>query len=203
MFYTSGSTTKMEYAISLAAALAWLMIAQKDAAGLITFNDQITNTLLPKAYRSYTAKIFERLISLKPEARTDILSPLHQIAETIKKRSLIILISDLLEDPEKITSALKHFRNHRHEVLVFHISDSQEQLLEYKRETEFIDSETGERITVNPWQIRKEYQEHYQEFYQSLKEACRQFGIEYNPVGIAEPIQTMLLKYMLKRHKGI
>jgi uncharacterized protein (DUF58 family) len=203
MFYTSGSTTKMEYATSLAAALDWLMIAQKDAAGLITFNDKITNTLLPKAYRSYSAKIFERLVSLKPQERTDILSPLHKIAETIKKRSLIILISDLMEDPENIITALKHFRNHRHEVLVFHISDAQEQLLEYKRETEFIDSETGERITVHPWQIRKAYQQHYRDFYQNLKESCRQFGIEYNPVDIAEPIQNMLLKYLLKRQKGI
>lgn len=203
MFYTSGDTSKMEYAKSLAAALAWMMIAQKDAAGLITFNDKITNSLLPKAYRSYTATIFERLISLQPEERTDILAPLHQIAEIIKKRSLIILISDLMEEPDKIISALKHFRNHRHEVLVFHISDPQEQLFEYKRETEFIDSETGERVTVNPWQIRSEYQKNYQGFYQDLKEACMQYNIEYNPVSTTEPIQNLLLKYLIKRQKGI
>lgn len=203
MFYGSGESTKIEYAKRLAASLAWLMIAQKDAAGLITFNHKISSTLPPKAYRSYTAQIFARLIALEAEEKTDILSPLHQIAEGIKKRGLIILISDLMEEPEKILAALKHFRSHRHEVLVFHLYDPQEAKLEFKRETEFIDSETGERLVVNPWQIRADYQQRWASFYHELKNACHQYQIEYNPVSIDEPVANLLLKYLLKRKKGL
>jgi uncharacterized protein (DUF58 family) len=203
MFYSSSGTTKIEYAKRLAAALAWLMIAQKDAAGLYTFNHQITGILAPKAFRSYTAQIFAQLVKLEAGDTTDILSPLHQIAESIKKRSLVILISDLMDDPEKILQAFKHFRNHRHELLVFHIFDPQEQELNFKRETEFIDSESGEKITVNPWQIREEYQNLYGDFYQKLKESCHQIEVEYNPVSTSEDVGDLLLKYLSKRKKGL
>lgn len=203
MFYGSQGTPKIQYARLLAASLAWLMIGQKDATGLFTFNHQITSALSPKAIRSYTAQIFARLIALEPNDRTDIHEPLHQIAESIKKRSLVILISDLMDDPQRMIQAFKHFRNHRHELLVFHIYDPQEQELNFKRETEFIDSETGEKITVNPWQIRNEYQKLYQDFYADLKEACHTLEMEYNPVSTATEISDMLLKYLNKRKKGL
>ncbi len=203
MFYSSGDITKIDYAKKLAASLSWLMIAQKDAAGLYTFNNKITSTLSPKAFRSYTAQIFGRLVQLEAEEGTDILTPLHQIAESIKKRSLIVLISDLMEDEEKIIQAFKHFRNHRHELLVFHIYDPKEQTLEFKRETQFIDSETGEKITVNPWQIRSDYRERYDAFYKALKESCHQLQVEYNPVPIDQDIGDLLLKYLIKRKKGL
>ncbi|MCB5252039.1 MAG: DUF58 domain-containing protein [Candidatus Cloacimonadaceae bacterium] len=203
MFYSSGDITKIDYAKRLAASLSWLMIAQKDAAGLYTFNNKITSNLSPKAFRSYTAQIFSRLVQLEPEESTDILSPLHQIAESIKKRSLIVLISDLMEDEEKIIQAFKHFRNHRHELIVFHIYDPKEQSLEFKRETQFIDSESGEKITVNPWQIRKDYRERYDNFYKALKESCHQLQVEYNPVPINQDINELLLKYLIKRKKGL
>jgi len=152
MFYASKQGSKMDYATRLAGALAWLMIAQKDAAGLYTFNHKITAAFPPKAIRSYTAQLFSALLDLKAEDKTDVLLPLHQIAELIKKRSLIVVISDLLDEPEKIMEALKHFRTRHHEVLVFHIVDPQEEQFEFKRETQFVDSETGEKITVSPWQ---------------------------------------------------
>jgi len=203
MFYTSANETKMDYAKRLAASLAWLMIGQKDAVGLYTFHHRITSQLAPKAFKSYTAQIFSRLVQLSPDESTDILSPLHEIAEMIKKRSLIILISDLMDDDDKIIQALKHFRNHHHELIVFHIFDPKEQNLDFKRETVFVDSETNERLTVNPWQLKAEYQRRYDEFYSKLKDACHQMEIDYNPVSTAVPIQDLLLQYMIKRKKGL
>jgi len=179
------------------------MIGQKDAVGLYTFNHQITSVITPKAYRSYTAQIFARLVQLEANESTDVLKPLHEIAESIKKRSLIVLISDLLEDADKIIQALKHFRNHRHELIVFHVYDPKEQNLEFKRETMFIDSETDERITINPWQLRSDYQSHYDSFYAKIKDACHQIEVEYNPVCTDTPIQDLLLKYLIKRKKGL
>lgn len=202
MFYRSGGIAKIDYAAQLAAALAWLMIGQKDAVGLITFNDKITNLLLPKAYRGYLAQLFRVLVELKPRDSTDLLANLHRVAESIRKRSLVILISDLLDEPERIIEGLKHFRNRHHEVLVFHITDIQEENFRFKHETEFMDSETGEKITVNPWQIRREYLGNYQSFIDRLKQDCHQYQIEYNPVSTSTPLDDLLLKYLLKRRKG-
>lgn len=203
MFYGSSGISKMEYAKKLAASLAWLMIHQKDAAGLYTFHQQITSALEPRAFRSYTAQIFARLVALKAEKQTDVLGSLHQIAESIKKRSLVILISDLMDDPQKILQAFKHFRNHRHELLVFHIFDPAEQELSFKHETEFVDSESGEKITVNPWQIQAEYRSQYADFYESLKAASLQLEVEYNPTSTTEDVANQLLKYLIKRKKGL
>jgi len=202
MFYGSGENTKMDYACRLAAALSWLMVGQKDAVGLVTFNDRITNMLPPKAYRSYLAQVFRVLAELEPRDSTQLLENLHKAAESIRKRSLIILISDLLDEPQKIIEGLKHFRSRHHEVLVFHITDLQEENFRFKHETEFMDSETGEKVIVNPWQIRREYLDSYGGHVNRLKEECHQYQIEYNPVSTATPIDDLLLKYLLKRKKG-
>ncbi len=202
MYYASGGGSKIDYATRLAGALAWLMISQKDAAGLYTFNHRISSSLPPKAIRSYTAQIFAKLLEIQAEDKTDILTPLHQIAELIRKRSLVIVISDLLDDPERILEALKHFRTRHHEVLVFHIIDKQEESFVFKRETEFVDSETGEKITVSPWQIRKEYLQNYQAFTDLLKQGCHQNRIEYNQVSTSTPLEDLLLKYLLSRKRG-
>lgn len=202
MFFKSGDTSKIEYATQLAGALAWLMNAQKDAVGLVTFNDQITNMLPPKAFRSYLAQLFGVLIELQPKDSTDLMGNLHKIAESIRKRSLIIIISDLLDDPERVINALKHYRSRHHEVLVFHIADQREEDFQFKQETQFVDSETGEKVTVTPWQIRKEYQANYQAWTQYLKNECHRYQIEYNPVSTSTPLNDLLLKYLLKRRKG-
>lgn len=202
MFYGSGDSTKIDYACRLAAALAWLMVGQKDAAGLVTFNERITSMLPPKAYRGYLGQIFRVLAELEPKDSTRLLENLHQIASSIRKRSLIILISDLLDDPARVIEGLKHFRSQHHEVLVFHITDLQEDKFSFRQETEFVDSETGEKIVVNPWQIRGEYLSRYSGHINQLKSGCHQYQVEYNPVSIATPIDDLLLKYLLKRQKG-
>ncbi len=202
MFYGSGDSTKIDYACRLAAALAWLMVGQKDAAGLVTFNERITSMLPPKAYRGYLGQIFRVLAELEPKDSTRLLENLHQIASSIRKRSLIILISDLLDDPARVIEGLKHFRSQHHEVLVFHITDLQEDKFSFRQETEFVDSETGEKIVVNPWQIRGEYLSLYSGHINQLKSGCHQYQVEYNPVSTATPLEDLLLRYLLMRKKG-
>ena len=202
MFYASGESSKIDYACRLAAALAWLMIGQKDAVGLVTFNTRITHQLPPRAYRGYLPQLFRVLAELEPQDSTLLLDNLHKAAESIRKRSLIIVISDLLEDPHRCVEAFKHFCSRRHEVLVFHITDLQEDNFRFRQETEFVDAETGEKLTVNPWQIRSRYLAGYAEHVQALKTGCHQYQVEYNPVSTATPIDDLLLKYLLKRQKG-
>jgi len=202
MFYKSADISKIDYAIQLAGALSWLMMSQKDAVGLVTFNDKITNLLPPKAYRSYLAQIFSILTTLEPKAQTDLASNLGKVAESIRKRSLIILISDLIDDPDRIISALKQYRYRNHELLVFHIQDFQEERFEFKKEALFIDVETNEKVLVNPWQIKKEYLESYQTQVQTLKTACHENRIEYNPISTSTNFNDLLIKYLIKRRKG-
>ena len=202
MFYESQGTSKMAYATQLAAALAWLMISQKDAVGLVTFNDQITNQVPPKAIRSYLAQIFGVLVGLQARESTDLYSNLSKIAESIRKRSLIIVISDLLDDPLQVLSAFKQFRHRHHELLVFHVTDPQEDEFKFKHETEFVDSETGEKLRVNPWQIRKEYLSQYGEHLEFLRTECHQARIEYIPVTTQTPVADLLIRYLVKRGRG-
>ncbi len=199
MSFKSGTTSKLDYAVSLAAALSYLIVKQKDAIGLISYSDKVTSHLPPKAYSGYLNLLFEQLLSLEPESTTGTLSAMHSVAENLKKRSLIILITDLLDDPNELVKGLQHFKYQKHEVLVFHILDNQEKEFNYKAETEFIDAETGKKITVNPWQIKNRYKEELSSFIEKIRNECFKAGIEYNPINTSIPIEDNLLKYLHKR----
>lgn len=203
MAFGEEGNTKLDYAKKLAASLTWLMINQKDAVGLCCFDDEISLQMPPKALRSYTAEIFGRLIKLEAGKKTNLTRPLEEISESIKKRSLIVLISDLLDEPENIIRGFKHFRNKKHELIVFHLYDKSEEDFDFKRESEFIDSETGEKLIINPWQIRQEYQRNFRSFFDELKEQAHQLEVQYNPVNTSEKIEDMILKYLNKRKKGL
>ncbi len=201
MQYGSGNITKLEYAKQLASALAYLVIQQQDAAGLITYTDKITNYFPPKAYRTYVSILLEKMYHLEPQEQTHTLTVLHNLAEQIRKRSLIILISDMIDDPDAILSGLNHFRYSHHEVILFHIQDPQEIQFQFKGETEFIDHETGSKVTVMPWQIRNDYKQAYDAFSKYMKVKCHQSKIEYNELTTSTPIEDSLLQYLIKRSR--
>jgi uncharacterized protein (DUF58 family) len=201
MGYTSGNTTKLEYAKSLASSLFYLMINQQDASGLLSFTDKITSYIPPRAVRSYLNILLTEIYNLQAEDRTRTAEVLHQLAERIHKRGLIILISDLIDEPDEILSGLQHFRHKKNEVVVFHIQDKQEYQFDFQHETEFIDSETGEKLTVNPWQIKKDYLEEYNSNIEYLKKRCFEARIEYNPITTETAYDQILLQYLLKRAK--
>lgn len=201
MGYQSGKTSKLEYAKAFASALSYLMISQQDAVGILSFTDKITNFLPPRSMRNYLNLIFGELYKLQPEDATQTAEVLHSLADRIKKRGLIILISDMIDDPEKIMQGLLHFRHQKHEVILFHIQDKEELEFNFKNETEFVDSESGEKITVNPWQIRNDYIAAYKEASAYLKTRCHEAFIEYNPISTATPFDEALLQYLVKRSR--
>jgi uncharacterized protein (DUF58 family) len=201
MAYSSGKISKLEYAKAFGSALSYLMISQQDAVGLLTYSDRITKYIPPRSMRSYLNIIFKELFNLKAEDRTQTAEILHSLADRIKKRGLIILISDLIDDPDKILQGLQHFRHQKHEVILFHIQDKDELDFKFKHETEFVDSESGEKITVNPWQIRKDYLKAYEKNTQYLKSKCHESFIEYNPISTETPFEENLLQYLIKRSK--
>lgn len=201
MGFSSNKFSKLEYAKALASALAYLMISQQDAVGLLTFTDKITNLIPPRSMKSYLNIIFKELYKLQAKEKTSTVSILHSLADRIKKRGLIILISDMIDDPEKIMQGLMHFRHQKHEVILFHIQDRQETEFDYQRDTEFIDSETGEKIIVSPWQIKNDYLKSYKDNVRFLKDRCHESLIEYNAINTSTPFEDNLLQYLIKRAK--
>ncbi len=201
MSYKSGKISKMEYAKAFASALSYLMISQQDAVGFLSYTNKITNYIPPRSMKSYLNIILKEIYNLEPAETTQTAQVLHSLADRIKKRGLIILISDLIDDADEILKGLQHFRHQKHEVILFHIQDKQEQDFDFKRETEFVDAETGEKIVVSPWQIKKDYLNEYKENVSYLKTRCHESFIEYNPISTETPFEDNLLKYLIKRAK--
>lgn len=201
MGYKSGVVSKFEYASYLSAALAHLMIKQRDAVGLLTFDEKIKQYLPPRSIKSYLFQILRQLETSKPELKTNISQTLHEMAERIKRRGLIILFSDLFDDPERVLSGLKHFRHRNHEVIVFHILDPMELSFDFKKDSIFIDVETDEKINTQPWHIRQAYQEKLKNFIHYYKKICLENKIDYVLLNTAQEFDKALFEYLVKRKK--
>jgi uncharacterized protein (DUF58 family) len=201
MGYSSGGVTKLQYALYLAAALAYLMIHQRDAAGLVTFDDHIRRYLPPRSVFSYLTQIFKELQATYSSSATDVAGTLHQMAERIHRRGLVMLFSDLLDDPQKIISGLRHFRHNHHEVLVFHILDPLERSFAFRHDGLFVDLESGEKMETQPWHIRGDYRRLVEEHIALLKRSCRENRIDYVLMESSQPFDAALLQYLGKRKR--
>ena len=198
-YKSSGSVTKLEYAITLAAALLYIIINQQDAAGLVVYSDVIQNYLPPKSNKIYMKKLFTELANVKPSGATNTSECLKSVLDKIKKRGLVIIISDFFDDPESVISAIKKFHYKKNEVIVFQIVDPAEKDFSFDRDAVFKDLETGEEMTTLPYQIQKSYIEAFNEFTNKIKKECRSFGVEYNLISTADPFDKALFSYFTKR----
>lgn len=201
MEYTSHRVTKLQYATWLAAALGYLMIHQRDAVGLLTFDEKIKNYYPPRSMPSYLHILLKELGRIESGKSTNISETFHELAERIKRRGLILIFSDLYDDPQSVLAALKHFRHKKHEVIVFHLLDPQEIDFDFHRETTFIDLETGDKIQAPPWQIRSEYKDKVQSFLDNYRTQCHANRIDYVPINTSRPFDVALLHFLAKRKK--
>lgn len=203
MGYSSGATgqTKFDYALTLAAALSYMMLKQRDAVGLVAFADTITNYLPPRSAAGHLHNLLYRFGNLTTASTTDLALPLHEMAERIKRRGLIILISDLFDDPQRIISGLKHFRHRNHEVIVFHLLDPRERDFAFTGEAIFEDMETGERITTSPWQIKQDYQRTFAQVSGLIASECRQARVDYHLIDSSMPFDKALYSFLAKRER--
>ena len=201
MSYSSGSVSKINYANSLIASIAYLMINQQDAVGLIQFSDKINSFIPPKSRRSHLNTIINQLSETVEGKDTFIEPVLHEMAERINKRGLVILVSDLLDDPKTIMNGLKHFRHRKQEVIVFHILDKKEIDFDFNKRTKFIDVETGEELSTEPWHIRENYKRLMKERQKLFKKECNSQLIDYVPVLTNESLEKCIAEYLNKRKK--
>ena len=201
MNYKSNHISKLDYSKLIAASLGYLMIKQQDAIGLTLFDNEIRYQIHPKSKRSHLYSILSKMEKIKAKEQTQISPVLHKTAEMIKKRGLIILISDLFDEPMKIMAGLKHFRHNGHEVIVFHILDQQEINLNFNKRTRFQDLETGDEIITDPWHIKNDYKKNIEKFCDYYKIQCRQHKIDYVMLTTNISLDVALSEYLLKRKK--
>ena len=201
MGYKSDGISKLEYGSYLAASLAYLMLRQQDAPGLLVYDEKIRSYIPPRGAQSHINPILRQLNETVPSSGTDAAVAFHELAERIKRRGLIIVISDLLDDPEKFLLGLKHFRHRQHEVIVFQILDPFERSFAYKAEARFKDMESKREMLTDPWQIRKEYLARMGEYLDTISRACRDSQIDYHLLDSSIPFDKALFGYLAKRSK--
>ena len=201
MDFTSGAVTKLQYATYLAAGLSYLMIKQRDAVGLVVFDERINEMIPHHSFKGHLLNLLKTLQNVTPGTRTAISSTLHEMAERIKRRGLVILLSDLMDEPEEVIGGLKHFRHRGHEILVFHILDPIEVSLDISREVKFVDRETQEKLRAQPWFIRDDYNKSIMEWIEYVEGECKKHAIDYYMVTTDRSFDEALISYLNKRRR--
>jgi len=201
MTFASGDVTKLQYGSFMAATLTHLMLRQNDAVGLVLFDRDIRQYLPPKARPTQFRRVLTLLEEAAPGSETALGPVLHGVAERIRRRGLVVLISDLLDDPGSIAAGLQHFRHDNHEVIVFHIMDNAELTFPYERLTTFRDLEGHGRVVVNPKSLRDRYLERLHAFVDRVKLDCFDRKIDYNMVDTTQPYDLFLAQYLDKRRR--
>ncbi len=200
-FSTGGRLTKLQYGSYTAAALAYLMVQQRDAVGLVLFDEEQRVALRPRSTRSHLRLVWKELENANPGAKTRTADVLHLIAESLTRRGLVILLSDLFDEPDDVMKALKHFRHKGNEVIVMHVLDPLERSFAFDGEAVFRDMETSEEMTTHPWHIRKAYAEAMAEFVRTYKARCREASIDYALMDTSTPFDSALTEYLQFRSR--
>jgi uncharacterized protein (DUF58 family) len=202
MGYGSGSVTKLEFARTLASALAYFITGQRDAVGLITFDHKIQHYLPARYRRGHLLNILRALNDTTIGQTTDILRPVADLAHSLKRKGLVILISDLLDEVDPTADGLKQLRAQGNDVIVFHVLDPAELTFPFERIADFEDSETHEIQKSVPQQVRRAYLEEIGRFCDFFKEKCRSGGMDYCLLNTAEPLSIALASYLSKRARS-
>ena len=201
MGYGSAEITKLQYGSYLTGALAYLMHRQRDAFGLIAFDDNIS-ALLPASARSgHLRAVLLALERIQMGTRTNVAKPLHDLAAAVRKRGMVVLVSDLLDDPATLLEGLKHFRHRGTEVIVFHVLDPYELRFPFEQAARFRDMETGEEVAAVPGSIRDDYLEKIQGLIAFYRRELGLAGIDYCLLETSQPLELGLMAYLMTRRR--
>ena len=203
MSYASVSPSKIEYASFLAASLAYFAQRQKDSVGLFTFDERIVEKIPARCRMGHLARILHALDSVEPRAQTEFLRPLNAVAESIRRRGIVVLISDLLAPQADIVRGLHQFRHKRNDLVVFHIVDPLEKTFSFTEPGQLRDLETNELISFVPELGREEYLARWEEHVNRIKKECGALGIDYLQMETGQPLDFALYQYLSTRRKSM
>ena len=191
--------TKFDYAICLAAALCYLMIHQNDPVGLITFDERIKTSLPPKSKRRQIGNVLSVLANLEPSGRTDVAASLNQVAAMLRHRSLIMVFSDLLAEPEPVVTALRRLRHDGHDIILFHVLDEAEVRFPFDGLVELEEPESGARVQVDADGFRADYLDEIGAFRELFRRECFTIGVDYVPLDTSMQFDRALTEYLVRR----
>jgi len=195
--------TKFQYGAILAASLGYLMNRQRDAVGLTAFDENIVSMMPASSRPGHLRALLVTLDRLKTENRTNVAKPLHQLANTLTKRGMVVLISDLLDDPAEIIRGLKHFQFRGIDVIVFHVLDHDEIEFPFERATRFQDLETNEEVMAVPGAVRGHYLKGIGSLIEQYRRELGATGIDYQLLDTNRPLELALASYLSTRAKAL
>lgn len=199
MGYRSGAYSKSEYARTAAATIAYFLSTQRDAVGLLTFEDRITEYLPPRHRPGHLRRLMA-LLEREPEGRaTNLAEPLEQIAATVRKRGLIVLISDLLAPTDALKTRLGYLRSRGHDVVVLRILDPAEVNFQFATPAMFHDVESGRELYIDPASARAEYLRRFAAHAAEVERACVDLGVEYESITTDRPLELVLFDLLKAR----
>ncbi|MGB1760147.1 MAG: DUF58 domain-containing protein [Verrucomicrobiales bacterium] len=203
MSYGSGKVNKLEYAKFLAASLAYVVLKQRDSVGLSVFDSEMREYLPPRSAMGVILQIDQLLRDIKPTPKTSIAKQLHDIALMMKRRSFVILISDLFSDVDDILAGLDHLRHDGHNVVVMHTLDPYEIEFPFKGTWQFDGLEGEEPLTTQPERIRDNYLASFGEYLEALKAGCVASHIDYTTVDTSRPLDGLLSEFFHLRQSTL
>lgn len=200
MQYSGSTCSKFEYARILAASVAWLMLSQRDSVGLMTFDSKLREQLKPSSSRNAFRDIVQTLEEALPGKDTSLAKVMDAALPKIRRRSLVILISDCFDSLPKLESILQKYRHAKHEVIVFRIAAPEEVDFPFDRPTQFRNLENVDhRLLVDPVRLRSEYLRQYGEFSEGLKQVAMNSGIDYRCLLTTESVQDVMGGWLAER----
>jgi len=199
MNFTSGGISKIDFAKKIIATLSYLAADQGDAAGLSCCNEKLHVEIPARQRPAHLRHIFQTLEELKPTGETGLVQALHDVAEKVPQRALIVIISDFFCDPEELKDALQHLRHRKHDISTFHLMDRQEIDFEFERPHRFVDLEDGTSIVAEPHLIADEYREAVQQFLKDVRRACHDSSADYNLVTTEQDAEDLIRDFLIDR----
>ena len=192
--------SKFDYARYLAAALIFLFIRQQDAAGLVTFDKKIRQYHRAAAKPGQVHQLLQEMHNSKPGEDTDCAQVLHHVADRVESRGLVIIVSDLFDDPDKITEALHHFHFRNHELVIFHVMADEELTFPFSKFSDFEDLEgVSDRMRIDPSALRATYLENMRQFIEKIERACGHLNASYIPVNTSTPVSQTVSDWLGSR----
>lgn len=199
MAFGTVGLTKWDYACFLASCLSYLMLKQQDAVGLSLLGATPGMLVPPRGRSSHLNQLMRVMVQNPPSGTTDLATSLHAVVRNIKRRSLVVIISDLIDDPDQTLGCIRLIRSHKHDVVVFHIQDPAELEFNFNGSTLFRDVETGEQLEVDPVAVRKHYLDRMHDWTQLCHKQLTGIGIDYQQVDTRKPYDHALRTYLQTR----
>lgn len=190
---------KFDYARRIAATLAYLLVRQGDAVGLLCFTDEAIRDIPPRRSASHLKSIFDTLAEAEPDGKTDAVGTIHDLAERIGRRAFVVVISDLFSDLPPLLDCFQHMRFRKHDLAVFHLLDRQEFDFDFDRPIRFVDLESSYSMITDPSVIRAGYRKALDNYLSGMKQGCREVGVDYRKVFTDAGYEDVLADFLLQR----